>query len=280
MRRRALNRPSTKKWRAPPVFFACAPRDKREGSALAKKPGPPTIFPLQLLALLVVAEGQRGREWRSLATKGNKTMSNTSPLNAYAVKDRGKGKKAIWTRIGRAWPHKKGSGFNLELEALPCRRQDGPDAAQDHRSSRRDLRSGGGPMTHRSTHAADTRAAQAALTRPPYDDLRSLPADRRQRRGHHANHQRHARALMPRIGGAIMTRTASRGASSPSRGSRRRRKYCVRFTSITSYKLTLTAPSEHAAIEKAKDQWFDGDHNLFIAFAGDDHDWDAEEVQS
>ena len=26
-------------------------------------------------------------------------------------------------------------------------------------------------MTHRSTHAADTRAAQAALTRHPYDDV-------------------------------------------------------------------------------------------------------------
>lgn len=46
-------------------------------------------------------------------------MSNTSPLNAYAVKERGKGKKAFWTRIGRAWPHKNGTGFNLELEALP-----------------------------------------------------------------------------------------------------------------------------------------------------------------
>ena len=46
-------------------------------------------------------------------------MSSTSPLNAYAVKERGKDKKAFWTRIGRAFPHKTGTGFNLELEALP-----------------------------------------------------------------------------------------------------------------------------------------------------------------
>jgi hypothetical protein len=52
-------------------------------------------------------------------TKGNKTMSNATPLNAYAVKQRGKDKKDFWTRIGRAWPHKTGTGFTLELEALP-----------------------------------------------------------------------------------------------------------------------------------------------------------------
>lgn len=51
--------------------------------------------------------------------KGNTIMSSTSFLNAYAVKERAKGKKPFWTRIGRAWPHKSGTGFNLELEALP-----------------------------------------------------------------------------------------------------------------------------------------------------------------
>jgi hypothetical protein len=46
-------------------------------------------------------------------------MSNTTHLNAYAVKERGNDEKAFWTRIGRAWPHKSGIGFNIELEALP-----------------------------------------------------------------------------------------------------------------------------------------------------------------
>ena len=25
----------------------------------------------------------------------------------------------IWTRIGAAWPHKKGPGFSIQLDALP-----------------------------------------------------------------------------------------------------------------------------------------------------------------
>ena len=46
-------------------------------------------------------------------------MSNKPTLYAYAVKDRGRNQKAIWTRIGAAWPHEKGNGFTIELEALP-----------------------------------------------------------------------------------------------------------------------------------------------------------------
>ena len=50
-------------------------------------------------------------------------MSNQdskSPTHiAYAVregKDQGKG---FWTRIGAAWQHKDGKGFNIVLSALP-----------------------------------------------------------------------------------------------------------------------------------------------------------------
>jgi hypothetical protein len=46
-------------------------------------------------------------------------MSNKPTLYAYAVKDRGKNQKAIWTRIGAAWQHEKGVGFTIELEAFP-----------------------------------------------------------------------------------------------------------------------------------------------------------------
>lgn len=47
-------------------------------------------------------------------------MTNNKPaLLAYAVKDRGKNKKAYWTRIGAAWPHENGKGFTIELEAFP-----------------------------------------------------------------------------------------------------------------------------------------------------------------
>jgi hypothetical protein len=53
-----------------------------------------------------------------LTTKGP-IMSNKPTLFAYAVKDRGRNRKAIWTRIGAAWPHEKGNGFTIELEAFP-----------------------------------------------------------------------------------------------------------------------------------------------------------------
>ena len=45
---------------------------------------------------------------------------NTKPsLIAYAVKERGRSQSAIWTKIGAAWPHGSGSGFTIELDALP-----------------------------------------------------------------------------------------------------------------------------------------------------------------
>ena len=40
---------------------------------------------------------------------------------AFTVEDRGEGDDgdAFWTRIGSAWPHKDGKGFNIVLSALP-----------------------------------------------------------------------------------------------------------------------------------------------------------------
>ncbi len=46
-------------------------------------------------------------------------MSKKPNLYAYTVKDRGKDQKAIWTRIGAAWPHKDTNGLTIELDALP-----------------------------------------------------------------------------------------------------------------------------------------------------------------
>lgn len=37
---------------------------------------------------------------------------------AYQVRDR-EGRKAFWTRIGSAWAHQDGSGFNIQLDAVP-----------------------------------------------------------------------------------------------------------------------------------------------------------------
>jgi hypothetical protein len=48
------------------------------------------------------------------ATSGNKAPSHI----VYQVRDR-EGKKGFWTRIGSAWPHQDGKGFNVQIEAVP-----------------------------------------------------------------------------------------------------------------------------------------------------------------
>ena len=35
------------------------------------------------------------------------------------MKEKQVGDKGYWTKIGAAWPHQDGKGFNLELELLP-----------------------------------------------------------------------------------------------------------------------------------------------------------------
>jgi len=47
-------------------------------------------------------------------TKTSKTPSHV----AYQVRDR-EGKKGIWTRIGSAWAHNDGKGFNIQIESVP-----------------------------------------------------------------------------------------------------------------------------------------------------------------
>ena len=37
---------------------------------------------------------------------------------AYQVRDRD-GDKGYWTRIGAAWQHADGKGFNIQIEAVP-----------------------------------------------------------------------------------------------------------------------------------------------------------------
>jgi hypothetical protein len=38
---------------------------------------------------------------------------------AYHVRDGGEGKKGFWTRIGAAWAHADGKGFNIQLDVAP-----------------------------------------------------------------------------------------------------------------------------------------------------------------
>ena len=46
-------------------------------------------------------------------------MSNKPAYIAYTVKPAKRGEKATWTEIGVAWPHRNGSGLNIELVANP-----------------------------------------------------------------------------------------------------------------------------------------------------------------
>lgn len=52
------------------------------------------------------------------------TTNETAPASkapthtAYHVRD-GKGDKGFFTRIGAAWPHRDGKGFNVQLDVAP-----------------------------------------------------------------------------------------------------------------------------------------------------------------
>lgn len=48
-----------------------------------------------------------------------KTQAGKAPSHtAYQVRD-GKSGKSYWTRIGSAWSHNDGSGFNIQIDAVP-----------------------------------------------------------------------------------------------------------------------------------------------------------------
>ena len=52
-------------------------------------------------------------------TKQSKTADRNPTHAVYQVT--GEGKTTSWTRIGAAWPHKDGQGFNLAIDAVPLR---------------------------------------------------------------------------------------------------------------------------------------------------------------
>jgi hypothetical protein len=54
-----------------------------------------------------------------MKTNPTEAATTKAPTHvAYQVKNR-EGKKAIWTRIGSAWAHSDGQGFNIQLDAIP-----------------------------------------------------------------------------------------------------------------------------------------------------------------
>ena len=46
------------------------------------------------------------------------TASKAPSHAAYQVRER-KGQASFWTRIGSAWAHTDGHGFNIQLDAVP-----------------------------------------------------------------------------------------------------------------------------------------------------------------
>ena len=55
-------------------------------------------------------------------TSNTKTGRKTTH-ELFAVKDGAEGKKAFWTKIGAAWPHKDGKGFSLKFAFYPAEGQ-------------------------------------------------------------------------------------------------------------------------------------------------------------
>jgi hypothetical protein len=51
-------------------------------------------------------------------SKNNETASKAPSHVVYQVRDR-EGKKSFWTRIGSAWAHGDGKGFNVQLDVVP-----------------------------------------------------------------------------------------------------------------------------------------------------------------
>lgn len=53
-----------------------------------------------------------------MSQTNTKTNNNAPTHFAYQVRDRGE-QSAIWTRIGSAWTHADGQGFNIQLDSVP-----------------------------------------------------------------------------------------------------------------------------------------------------------------
>ena len=48
----------------------------------------------------------------------NQTTPKSPSHSVYQVRDR-EGSKGFWTRIGSAWAHRDGKGFNVQMECVP-----------------------------------------------------------------------------------------------------------------------------------------------------------------
>jgi hypothetical protein len=48
----------------------------------------------------------------------SRSQNQPRPYGVFVVEDEGEA-KSFWTRVGSAWPHRDGAGFNVAFAALP-----------------------------------------------------------------------------------------------------------------------------------------------------------------
>jgi hypothetical protein len=68
--------------------------------------------------MVAVRNLKRRRNVMSTTEKTETTTSKSPSHIVYQVRDR-EGSKGFFTRIGAAWPHKDGKGFNIQVDAIP-----------------------------------------------------------------------------------------------------------------------------------------------------------------
>ncbi len=51
-------------------------------------------------------------------TTNNDSRKSSPAYVAYHVRDR-EGADSVWTRLGAAWPHRDGKGFNIQIDVVP-----------------------------------------------------------------------------------------------------------------------------------------------------------------
>jgi hypothetical protein len=63
-------------------------------------------------------DGRAGQPIKEKIMTTSESQSVKSPSHlAYHVRDGGQ--KGFWTKVGVAWQHKDGNGFNLQLDCVP-----------------------------------------------------------------------------------------------------------------------------------------------------------------
>jgi hypothetical protein len=62
---------------------------------------------------------KKGDTKMAFNNENKKTEKKAPTLAAYHVREGKNGGKSFWTRIGAAWQHEDGEGFNVQIEVMP-----------------------------------------------------------------------------------------------------------------------------------------------------------------